>query len=110
MLKRKGVHYIGDLVAKTENELKKTVIPWWNQEENLKKIKDSLEKINLHLGMNIYWPASPESVKILAKRLIRHYQHESIEKIKGLATKASFFKDDPCFKQLVKSCSSRYFP
>jgi DNA-directed RNA polymerase subunit alpha len=53
-LRDSNIVYIGDVVAKTEAEILKT--PNFGR-KSLKEIKDNLEKLGFHLGMQIpNWP------------------------------------------------------
>jgi DNA-directed RNA polymerase subunit alpha len=60
-LRDSNIVYIGDLVVKTEAEILKT--PNFGR-KSLKEIKDNLEKLGFHLGMQIpNWP--PEDIEAL---------------------------------------------
>ncbi len=64
-LKNDNIVYIGDLVQKTEAEMLRT--PNFGR-KSLNEIKEVLEQMGLHLGMEIpIWP--PENIEELAKRL-----------------------------------------
>jgi len=58
-LRNVNIMYIGDLATHTESEILKT--PNFGR-KSLKEIKDNLEKLGLHLGMQIpQWP--PENIE-----------------------------------------------
>ncbi|MGV3279160.1 DNA-directed RNA polymerase subunit alpha [Rickettsiales bacterium LUAb2] len=64
-LKNDNILYIGDLVQKSEMEMLRT--PNFGR-KSLNEIKEVLDKMGLHLGMNIPgWP--PKNIEKLAKRL-----------------------------------------
>ncbi len=68
-LKNDNIVYIGDLVQKTEAEMLRT--PNFGR-KSLNEIKQVLENMGLHLGMEIpNWP--PENIEDLAKRLDEPY-------------------------------------
>ena len=68
-LKNDNIIYIGDLVQKTEAEMLRT--PNFGR-KSLNEIKQVLENMGLHLGMEIpNWP--PENIEDLAKRLDEPY-------------------------------------
>ena len=68
-LKNDNIVYIGDLVQKTEAEMLRT--PNFGR-KSLNEIKQVLESMGLHLGMEIpNWP--PENIEELAKRLEEPY-------------------------------------
>ncbi|MET4700874.1 DNA-directed RNA polymerase subunit alpha [Constrictibacter sp. MBR-5] len=68
-LKNDNIIYIGDLVQKTEAEMLRT--PNFGR-KSLNEIKQVLEGMGLHLGMEIpNWP--PENIEELAKRLEEPY-------------------------------------
>ncbi|MGY9057914.1 MAG: DNA-directed RNA polymerase subunit alpha C-terminal domain-containing protein, partial [Alphaproteobacteria bacterium] len=68
-LKNDNIIYIGDLVQKTEGEMLRT--PNFGR-KSLTEIKQVLEQMGLHLGMEIpNWP--PENIEELAKRLEEPY-------------------------------------
>jgi DNA-directed RNA polymerase subunit alpha len=64
-LKNENIHYIGDLVLKSENEMLKT--PNFGR-KSLNEIKELLSQMGLGFGMNIpSWP--PENIDELAKHI-----------------------------------------
>ena len=68
-LKNDNIVYIGDLVQKTEGEMLRT--PNFGR-KSLTEIKQVLEQMGLHLGMEIpNWP--PDNIDELAKRLEEPY-------------------------------------
>jgi DNA-directed RNA polymerase subunit alpha len=68
-LKNDNIVYIGDLVQKTEGEMLRT--PNFGR-KSLTEIKQVLEQMGLHLGMEIpNWP--PDNIEDLAKRLEEPY-------------------------------------
>ena len=68
-LKNDNIVYIGDLVQKTESEMLRT--PNFGR-KSLNEIKQVLEQMGLHLGMEIpNWP--PENIEDLARRLEEPY-------------------------------------
>ena len=68
-LKNDNIVYIGDLVQKTEGEMLRT--PNFGR-KSLTEIKQVLEQMGLHLGMEIpNWP--PDNIEELAKRLEEPY-------------------------------------
>jgi len=68
-LKNDNIVYIGDLVQKTEQEMLRT--PNFGR-KSLNEIKEVLEQMGLHLGMEVpNWP--PENVEELAKKLEEPY-------------------------------------
>ena len=68
-LKNDNIVYIGDLVQKTEAEMLRT--PNFGR-KSLNEIKQVLEQMGLHLGMEIpNWP--PENIEDLAKKLEEPY-------------------------------------
>jgi DNA-directed RNA polymerase subunit alpha len=68
-LKNDNIIYIGDLVQKTEGEMLRT--PNFGR-KSLTEIKQVLEQMGLHLGMEIpNWP--PDNIEELAKRLEEPY-------------------------------------
>jgi DNA-directed RNA polymerase subunit alpha len=68
-LKNDNIVYIGDLVQKTEAEMLRT--PNFGR-KSLNEIKQVLEQMGLHLGMEIpNWP--PDNIEDLAKRLEEPY-------------------------------------
>jgi DNA-directed RNA polymerase subunit alpha len=68
-LKNDNIVYIGDLVQKTEAEMLRT--PNFGR-KSLNEIKEVLQQMGLHLGMEIpNWP--PENIEDLAKKLEEPY-------------------------------------
>ncbi len=68
-LKNDNIIYIGDLVQKTEAEMLRT--PNFGR-KSLNEIKEVLQQMGLHLGMEIFnWP--PENIEELAKKLEEPY-------------------------------------
>jgi DNA-directed RNA polymerase subunit alpha len=64
-LKAENIYYIGDLIQRSETELLKT--PNLGR-KSLNEIKEVLNGMGLHLGMEIPgWP--PENIEDLAKKL-----------------------------------------
>lgn len=65
-LRAKDIHYLGDLVKKTELEL----IMWQMEKKDIITIMNALAKIDLRLGLNIIeWPADRERVEALVQKL-----------------------------------------
>ena len=65
-LKRSGIHYIGDLITKTEIEfMEKRGLG----QKSLREVRDQLQEQGLYLGMDIDWPSNPKEVDILVKKL-----------------------------------------
>ena len=64
-LNRKGIYYLGDLVAKPEIDL----IKWDMEKKNIITIIGTLAEIDLRLGLNIEWPSSREEVEALVQKL-----------------------------------------
>ena len=59
------IHYVGDLVRKTETDLLST--PNFGR-KSLNEIKDTLQQMGLTLGMNVEgWP--PENIEELVKKV-----------------------------------------
>ena len=68
-LKNDGIVYVGDLVQKTEAEMRRT--PNFGR-RSLDEIKEVLVQMGLHLGMEVPgWP--PENIEELAKQFEDHY-------------------------------------
>lgn len=64
-LKNDNIHYIGDLVQKTESDMLRT--PNFGR-KSLNEIKEVLTNMGIHLGMQVEgWP--PENIDELAKKL-----------------------------------------
>lgn len=62
-----GISSVGELVTKTEEELKD--LPWFLKEENMTALKSWLSEKGLKLGMEMDWPLSKETVEAMLKQL-----------------------------------------
>ena len=66
-LKDEGIHYVGDLVRRTERQLKLYTLNL--KQIHLEEVKTALIPLGLELGMNIYWPFHRAQEKKLVQYL-----------------------------------------
>ena len=72
----RGIHYVGDLVRRTERQLKIYTLNLGKK--SLDEVKTALIPLGLELGMDIYWPSNQEQ----EKKLVQYLNNRGLTSIK----------------------------
>ena len=77
-LKDEGIHYVGDLVRRTERQLQIYTLNFGKI--MMEEVKTALIPLGLELGVNIYWPSNREQ----EKELIQYLSSKGLASVKTI--------------------------